>query len=191
MRDAAIIALLRATGIRRNELAQLDRHHYDRLTGRLQILGARGSEREGFIGGAAKRAVNAWLQIRGDRTGPLFYPVFNDGAIRYRRMGHYTIHKMLATRAARLDIPRLSPHDFRRTFISGLLDSGVDLLLTQKLAGHALPTSTALYDFRGGESLKQAAATIRVPYVAPRAKLADLKARSRKFARTGKGRTPR
>ncbi len=183
IRDAAIISLLRATGIRRAELARLDRRDFDARAGTLHIVGKFAAERTGYLWGAGKRAVNRWLKLRGDRPGPLFYPVYNDGAIRERRMGHFTVHKMLQTRSARCGIPRVNPHDFRRTFISDLLESGVDLLLTQQLAGHCFPQSTMLYDYRGEEHLAAAVRTIRIPYRGTDGSTAKLKAALRNRSR--------
>ena len=45
-------------------------------------------------------------------------------------------------------ITRCTPHALRRTDISNLRAAGVDPFLVQRLAGHADPTTTALYDRR-------------------------------------------
>jgi integrase len=53
----------------------------------------------------------------------------------------------------------------RRTYISALLDQGVDLSVASELAGHSSPTTTKRYDRRGERARHAAAETIVVPYV--------------------------
>ncbi len=64
---------------------------------------------------------------------------------------------ILQRRAAQAGVAVCSPHDLRRSYISDLLDAGVDLSTAQRLAGHASTQTTARYD-RRGEAAKRAAA---------------------------------
>jgi site-specific recombinase XerD len=59
----------------------------------------------------------------------------------------------------------MTPHDLRRTFISNLLDAGVDLSTSSELAGHRDPRTTKRYDRRGEATHKQAVDKLHVPYV--------------------------
>ena len=67
-----------------------------------------------------------------------------------------SIWRMLRRRAKDAGLESFSPHDFRRTFCSDLLDAGVDIVTVQKLAGHASPVTTAKYDRRGEETKRRA-----------------------------------
>ena len=163
IRDAAIIAVLRTTGIRRAELSNLVFERYDQLLGEFEVWGKFQLRRTVYMTGLAKEAVDRWIQIRGSMPGPFFYPIYNDGLKRARRMGHYTVHKMLHTRSRRAGIPHITPHDLRRTFISRLLLDGIDPLTVQTMAGHKSLQSTQIYDLRGEVAKKQAAQRIALP----------------------------
>ena len=58
------------------------------------------------------------------------------------------IYKLVKARAKKAGVDNFSPHDFRRTFCSELLDDG-DLFTVQDLAGHVSPLTTKKYDRRG------------------------------------------
>ena len=55
-------------------------------------------------------------------------------------------------------------HDLRRTFISDLLNKGVDVATVAKLAGHSNPQTTLRYDRRKMETRRRAVSTLHVPY---------------------------
>ena len=67
-------------------------------------------------------------------------------------------------RAKQAGVKSFSPHDFRRTFCSDLLDWGVDIVTVQKLAGHASPVTTSKYDRRGEETKRQAVEKLGISY---------------------------
>ncbi len=65
-------------------------------------------------------------------------------------------------------VERFSPHDFRRTFCSDLLDAGVDIVTVQKLAEQASPATTGKYDQRGEETKRKAMEKLDIGYTQPR-----------------------
>ena len=67
------------------------------------------------------------------------------------------LHHPAVQRGEEAGLREFSPHDLRRTYISVLLDRGVDLATAADLAGHASPNTTKRYD-RRGERARHAAA---------------------------------
>jgi site-specific recombinase XerD len=74
------------------------------------------------------------------------------------------IYSMLCKRAKTAGVSRLSPHDFRRTFVGDLLDACADIVTVQKMACHADPSTTNRYDRRGKRAQHKAASLLHVPY---------------------------
>jgi site-specific recombinase XerD len=193
-RDAAIIGLMYAAGLRRDEVVRLDVDMYDPRTGKLLLTGRRNKQRTAYITNGAADALNDWLTIRGTQPGPLFVEVNKGGKILieresmvvkpFRKIGgvdvpnkkagqtiyrggaltSQAIYNMLAKRAREAGIKSLSPHDVRRTFISHLLDAGADIVTVSKMAGHANIQTTARYDRRPEEVKRKAAELLHVPY---------------------------
>jgi integrase/recombinase XerD len=165
VRDAAIIALMYACGLRRAEVVSLDLADYDATSGRLIIRGKGGKERSAWLSNGAARAMADWLEVRGDAPGALFVAIRKGGRFfSLSRMTPKTIYKMLAKRARQAGVARFSPHDLRRTFIGDLLDAGVDVVTVARMAGHANITTTARYDRRSEETKRKAANLLHVPY---------------------------
>jgi integrase len=165
-RDAGIIGLMAGTGLRRFEVGLLDLANYDRRTGELRVLGKGNKERMGYLSGGAAAAVNAWLEVRGEKLGPLFYAMTRHGqlALPRRRIGIDTVERVLRHRAGQAGLEHFSTHDMRRTFITVALKQGADLFAVQDLAGHASPVPTKKYDRRGDEIKRHAASLVEVPY---------------------------
>ena len=159
LRDAAIIAILRIGGIRRFELAQLTLLDLDSGSGSLCIRkGKGGKQRIVYLTFEALQIVKDWLVVRGREPGALICPVNKGGRVELR---HFAadgdgIYKLVRERALKAGVKRFSPHDFRRTFCSDLLDTEIDLFTVQELAGHVSSSTTAKYD-RRGESRKRKA----------------------------------
>jgi len=163
-RDAALVAVLYAGGLRRAEAVALDRGDYDAATGALRVLGKGHKERLCWLGQGAAQALGDWLALRGDASGPLFWPVNRGGHLIRRRLSPGAIYRRLQKRAAQAGAGRFSPHDLRRTFVSDLLDAGADIATVQKMAGHANVTTTARYDRRPEQAKQKAAGLLHLPY---------------------------
>ena len=127
VRDAALIAIAYACGLRRAEIVALDIASYDRDTGNLTIHGKRQKVRIVPLEQGATEALHAWLGIRGAAAGPLFVRIRRGGHIGTERLTDQAIYHIEATRARQAGVAHFSPHDIRRTFAGDLLDAGVDI----------------------------------------------------------------
>lgn len=164
-RDAAIVGLMYAAGLRRAEVITLDLADYDQDTGGLTVRGKGNKERMAWLTGGAARALADWLAVRGDAPGALFVPVNKGGRMTtHNRMTSKVVYNMLEKRAEQAGVKHFSPHDMRRTFVSDLLDAGADIVTVSKMAGHANVSTTARYDRRPEDAKRKAAGMLHVPY---------------------------
>lgn len=164
-RDAAILALFYAAGLRRTEMARLDLDSLDLRNKTLTVEGKGRKQRSVPLEDpAALKALRAWLAVRGTEAGPLFVRVLKSDRLIYARLASSAMSYILSRRAAAAGVDHFSPHDLRRTFASDLLDAGADLVTVQKLMGHASPTTTAGYDRRGEQAKRRAVRLIKTPY---------------------------
>ena len=166
VRDAAILALLIATGMRRAELCALRMGDVDLETGRLRIIGKGDKERTAYLRNGAARYLRDWLAVRGDGPGPIFCRINKAGRIfPDHPLSTTAMHKIITKRAAEAGLSsKISPHDFRRTYAGELLDAGQDIATVAALLGHAKVETTARYDRRGERAKEAAAACVSVPY---------------------------
>lgn len=156
-RDAALIGILRGGGLRRAEVVKLELQDFEADTGALQIYqGKGGKDRLVYLPDGAISLVEGWLEVRGKAPGALLCPIRKGGVVQLRHMCADAVLKIVRRRAAQAGVESFSPHDFRRTFCSDLLDAGIDIVTVQKLAGHASPVTTAKYDRRGEEVKRRA-----------------------------------
>ena len=155
-------------GLRRSEVVALDLSDYDPEACQLRIRDGKGrKDRIVYATSGVKHALAAWLAVRGDEPGPLFWPANGRGrSLMARRMSDAAIRLLLQRRAKQARVRAFTPHDLRRSFISDLLDAGADMVTVQKLAGHANVQTTARYDRRPEQARRRASELLNVPFVA-------------------------
>jgi integrase len=162
-RDGALLAISVCLGVRRFELAGLQFGDVDLSAGRVVLKGKGGKMRELFLPPRALGLVVDWVNVRGTWSGALLAPFDKHGNVATRELSCAGVDFVLAELGRAAKVRDFGPHDLRRTFISELLDRGVDMMTVSKMAGHARPETTGRYDRRGSERKKQAAALIDVP----------------------------
>lgn len=147
LRDAAIIELLYGSGVRVSELTGANVGDF--RDGELKVLGKGGKERIVPTGGLAAEALGAYLEARGTVTGdePLFLNC------RGGRLTPRSVQRMLHVRI-NLEM-KVSPHVFRHSCATHMLDKGADIRAIQALLGHASLTTTQIYTHTSTARLKR------------------------------------
>lgn len=163
-RDATIISVLYATGMRRQELVDLNYADYDPREGKVRLIGKGSKQREVFIAEEVIKAIDAWLAYRGRQLGPLFTRISKGGKVSLNRLSAQAVYTILQNRQKQAGLAPFSPHDIRRTTITDMLSADVDVLTVSAIAGHASADTTRRYDKRGDESKREAAQKLSSPF---------------------------
>ncbi len=156
LRDRAIIAILVYTASRAGAVATLRRGSFYHAGEQwmLHFEEKGGKSREIPVRHDLEQMIFAYLDAAGLRNARKDAPLFRTA---FRRTGQLTknamyvidVCRMVKRRLKDAGLPsRLSPHSFRVTTITDLLEQGVPLEDVQRLAGHADPRTTRLYDRR-------------------------------------------
>jgi len=157
IRDRALLALAVLSGVRRDELVNLDMEDYDPETGVLTVKSGKGNKaREIRTSPELRRELEAWITVRGLEPGPLMLPVPKGGTVVMRRLNAQTVLTALERTGKRVGARDFSPHDCRRTYATNLFDSGADGLIVQTLMGHSKLDTTKRYDRRGDAAAQKA-----------------------------------
>lgn len=145
-RDAAMVELLYATGLRVSELVNLKVGDLNLEVGFLQATGKRDKQRIVPISDKARELVSEYLQS----ARPAFVKKRRSSALFLTRLGQAMSRqyfwKMLKGRTARAGIAKsISPHMLRHSFATHLLDHGADLRSVQTMLGHSSIATTQIY----------------------------------------------
>lgn len=156
-RDAALMAILRGGGLRREEAVNLELKDLNIADGSLRVRRGKGNkERTVYLPPLLLSLVEDWISVRGKTRGALLCHVRKGRQVILRSLTPQAVWLVLKNRARTAGVDDFSPHDFRRTFISELLDAGIDIVTVQQLAGHASPEQTSKYDRRKEETKRRA-----------------------------------
>jgi len=127
-RDLAIIATMLSCGLRRSEITGLDVHDFNVKNGQLTVQSGKGNKQRVLYPQIESIVlIKPWIKCRGLHTGKLFHPVNCKYNIILQKMNSQNIYDLLYRRSNQAKIKKCSPHDLRRTFVTRLLKSGVEL----------------------------------------------------------------
>ena len=146
LRNAVVLELLYASGIRVSELVGLDIDDVDRSRRLLRVLGKGRKERSVPYGLPAEAALDAWLtRGRPALVAPQSGPALLLGA-RGRRLDVREARRVVhAAVAATPGAPDVGPHGLRHSAATHVLEGGADLRSVQELLGHASLATTQIY----------------------------------------------
>ncbi|MGY1832842.1 tyrosine-type recombinase/integrase [Geodermatophilus sp. SYSU D01180] len=146
LRDAVVLELLYASGIRVSELVGLDVDDVDRGRRLLRVLGKGRKERSVPYGAPAERALDAWLtRGRPALATPDSGPALLLG-LRGRRLDPREARRTVHAAVARAPgAPDVGPHGLRHSAATHVLEGGADLRSVQELLGHASLATTQIY----------------------------------------------
>jgi site-specific recombinase XerD len=156
LRDKAILELLFSTGLRVSELCSLNREHIENAkTGEISTRGKGGKLRVVFLSNSAKRAIQNYLDKRGDTDEALFVRVGNLVSDNLRLTSR-SIERIVKYYAIKAGISKkLTPHVIRHCFATDLLQSGADLRSVQALLGHSNIATTQIYTHVTDKQLRE------------------------------------
>ena len=176
LRDRAALETLYSTGCRISELVSLELADIDLKNRSATVMGKGAKERNVFLGAAAAEALREYMALRaiharkagaaeirgtprradchdeapGDSTRALF---INQRGGRITDRG---VRFILGEYLARANLgKKVTPHTFRHSFATHLLDRGADIRAVQELLGHASLSTTQVYTHVGMAKLKK------------------------------------
>ena len=145
IRDRAILEILYASGIRVGELVGLDINDIDESRRTLKVTGKGNKQRVVPFGVIAEEALTDYLK----RARPNLQNAQSGTAVflgaRGKRIDQRVVRLMVTQVLASLDVPDLTPHGFRHTAATHLLEGGADIRTVQEMLGHASLSTTQLY----------------------------------------------
>jgi integrase/recombinase XerC len=157
VRDAAVLEVLYATGIRVSELCGLDMADLDRDRQVIRVFGKGSKERTVPVGAPAVRAVDVWLEkarpqlVIGESGEAMF--LGERGKRIDPRVARRVVHRSLQMTPG---APDLGPHGLRHAMATHLLEGGADLRSVQEMLGHASLATTQIYTHVTNERLRSA-----------------------------------
>ncbi|WP_209331613.1 site-specific tyrosine recombinase XerD [Lunatimonas salinarum] len=156
-RNRAMLEVLYSSGLRVSELVNLKVNQIYEEIGFLQILGKGNKERLVPVGTDAKKYLNLYLKevrhLQPVAKGHEDFVFLNRRGKKLTRVMVFLIIKKLAAEAGIRK--RISPHTFRHSFATHLVEGGADLRAVQDMLGHESITTTEIYTHLDRDYLRQ------------------------------------
>lgn len=153
LRDLAVLEMLFTTGVRVSELVNLKLHDVDLKNDEIKIFGKGGKERI--------------IQICNKETIQILCEYFKTNQAHISSNNYFFVNKLkkkLSDQSVRAIVKRyarlaniqkhITPHTYRHTFATLLLEQGVDIKYIQNLLGHSSITTTQIYTHISNKKLR-------------------------------------
>lgn len=146
VRNALMVEMLYQTGMRSQELIDLEDDAVDTAASRMRVMGKRRKERIIPFGPRLAAMIDDYRARRARATGVSATDAFfvrPDGRPLYRRLVWSVVHTAMAD--AGVHASRMSPHVLRHSCATDMLNAGADLNSVRELLGHASLATTQVY----------------------------------------------
>lgn len=154
VRDRCLFEWLYSTGCRVSECVGIDLS--DLTATQVKVRGKGSKERFVFIGKPAREALAQWLPLRREHlqrlcvSSPALFINAHGGRLTPQGVTYLVNRRLQATALQK----KVSPHTFRHSFATHLINHGADIRVVQELLGHSSLSTTQIYTHLGMDDLK-------------------------------------
>lgn len=156
LRDAAMIALLFGSGIRRAEATSVQAETVDLVEAEFRIKAKGANVSLVPMSPLAVKHVAAWLEVRNKLVGPrgpLFNRILKGGKVLKSGIKPDSLYRLMMERSLKADLPYfVRPHDARRTMATRIIKEYGELA-AQAALRHKNLSTTQIYDMRKREKV--------------------------------------
>ncbi len=158
-RNRTILELLYATGMRISELSSLNFENLNLEENEIKVFGKGSKERIVLVSKRAKDFLETYIKT-------VRYLIFKDDKQKSNspvfinktgfRLQPQSVRKALNGLMEKIELPKhITPHMFRHSFATKMLENGADLRVVQELLGHSSISNTQIYTHVSMEKLRQ------------------------------------
>lgn len=151
IRDKLIFEFLYGTGLRANELLQIEINDLDFYKNRVKVLGKRDKERIVPLHSVLVLQLKKYLNNRKEQQNPNLFILKEGASLKYQQL--YTIVKKYLE--VNTTAGKKSPHILRHSFATNLLENGAALNDIKELLGHANLSATQIYTHSSLQRMKK------------------------------------
>ena len=150
LRDKAILEFLYSTGARVSEMVSLKKENLDLISGIAKVRGKGNKQRLLVLGEPAVVSLKNYLDRRSDKNAWVFINK------RGRGLTSRGVRDIVARYIKKISVSlKVSPHTFRHSFATHLLNRGADLRIVQEMLGHSSIATTQVYTHLTIDTLKK------------------------------------